>query len=175
MEEWKPVPGYEGIYQVSSIGRVQRIIPGPGRARSGQFMSPGRNPKGYQSVNLTKDRKVRTWPIHKMVCVTWHGPKPSPSHQAAHRDDDKENNTPGNLYWATPLENHADRRRNKGTPQGERCGTSKLRETDIPVIRKLAADGDSCSSIGDRFGVARNTISRILTGERWGHTQPAKG
>jgi hypothetical protein len=106
-----------------------------------------------------------------LVCEAFHGPKPSPTHQAAHRDDDKDNNTPDNLYWATPLENHADRRRNKGTPQGERCGKAKLKEADIPVIRSLRAQGETCRAIGERFGVAHNTISRILTGERWGHMQ----
>lgn len=171
MEEWRPVPGFEGTYEVSSLARVRRIVPGAGRAKVGAILSPGRNPKGYLSVGPMRDGKRKTFFLHTMVCEAWHGPKPSPTHQAAHRDDNKDNNTPDNLYWATPLENHADRRRNGGILNGSRIGRSKLKESDILLIRAFRDAGMVHSKIAKAFGVAPHTISRVLSGQRWGHMQ----
>jgi hypothetical protein len=167
--EWRPVPGFEGIYAVSDIGEVMRVCPGAGKAKEGHILSGGRNPKGYIAVGLCKAGKTKTWYIHTLVCEVWHGPKPSPLHQAAHSDDDKDNNSKDNLYWATPLENHADRRRNGGILVGERIGKSKLTEADVIEIRCLKATGQTNRQLGKQFRVAAHTISAINTGRTWGH------
>ncbi|WP_208609489.1 HNH endonuclease signature motif containing protein [Streptomyces atriruber] len=44
---------------------------------------------------------------HFLVCVAFHGPRPTASHQVAHGDGDPTNNRPCNLRWATPAENSA--------------------------------------------------------------------
>lgn len=46
--------------------------------------------------------------IHTLVCLAFHGPKPTPKHQVAHKDCNKMNNGYLNLRWATPKENIAD-------------------------------------------------------------------
>lgn len=169
MAEWRDVPGYVGIYQVSDEGQVRRVCEGAGRAKKGGILKGGKNRKGYLAVGCSKNGHTKTWYIHTLVCEVFHGPKPTPIHQAAHRDDDKDNNTKDNLYWATPLQNHADRRRNGGILVGSRIGRSTLKEDDIVQMFDLREQGLLCREIAERFGVQRHTVSRILQGKRWGH------
>lgn len=167
-EVWKPCPEFEGIYEVSSFGRVKRVAPGAGRAKQGHVLATAKNRKGYHYLNLCRGGKMRTTQVHVLVCRTFHGEKPSASHQAAHRDDDKDNNTDANLYWATGLENHADRRRNGGILTGSKVGKAKLTEEQIPVIRAMLADGISQREVGRQFGVDGGTIQAIRSGKTWG-------
>jgi hypothetical protein len=50
--------------------------------------------------------------LHQLVAESWHGPRPDGA-QALHWDDDPDNPHPDNIRWGTPLENAADRRRNR--------------------------------------------------------------
>lgn len=170
-EVWKPCPDFEGIYEVSNFGRVKRVAPGAGRAKEGHVLATAKNRKGYHYLSLCRGGKVRTTQVHVLVCRTFHGQKPTPEHQAAHRDDDKDNNADGNLYWATGLENHADRRRNGGILTGSRVGKSKLTESDIPSIRAALKAGGTHRAVAAIFGVASGTISAIVSGKTWGQVK----
>jgi len=133
-------------------------------------LRPGLNPKGYQSLVLCEAGASFTRYIHRLVCEAFHGPPPTPRHQAAHKDDDKLNNAACNLYWATPLENGGrDRRKNDRIVQGSKIGRAKLTEADVTEIRRLRAAGMLCREIAPQFGIADHTVSRICTGTRWGH------
>jgi len=72
MEEeiWKEVVGYEGIYEVSSKGRVKSVGHGSGR-RSGRILKPSLNTHGYKFVVLCVDRKSVSTPIHKIVAMSF--------------------------------------------------------------------------------------------------------
>jgi len=168
-KRWVDVPRFEGIYAVSDVGDVMRVSPGAGRAKVGAILSFARNPKGYKHVGLCKNGKSETTYIHVLVCGAFHGPKPTPTHQAAHRNDDKDNNSEANLYWATPLENHRDRRRNGGILQGSQVGKATLKEEDVLGMFEMRAKGVTQSRIASKYGVAGHTVSRILAGKRWGH------
>lgn len=168
-KQWVACPDFEDIYAVSSDGEVKRIVPGAGKARVGHILRPARNRKGYKYVLLCRGGKCRTAYLHVLVCRTFHGPKPTEHHQAAHRDDDKDNNCEANLYWALPLENHADRRRNGRILAGSQIGKAKLVESDIPLIRQMRSAGKTNVAIAALFGVAPNTVSGVLSGRTWGH------
>lgn len=111
--------GYEGLYEVSSEGRVRSLdrfyMRGntqiPVRSR---LMKPSvlKNRAGHLTVGLRKNNKPSTLYIHRLVCEAFHGPAPEDKPWALHRDDDKLNNTKDNLYWGTPKENSADCIRN---------------------------------------------------------------
>lgn len=169
MKIWRPVPDYEDIYEVSSVGEVRRIVPGAGRAKVGHVLRPGKNRKGYQAVNLCREGACQTKHLHVLVCEVFHGPRPTPKHQAAHRDDDKANIAASNLYWATPLENHADRRRNGRILRGEQIGRATLREFEVVQMKALAKSGAMLKDIASKFGVNPNTVGRIVSGKRWAH------
>lgn len=122
-EEWRPIPGYEGLYEVSNLGRVHsipRVIDhGHGRIgrRSGRILraaAGGRHP--HLKVVLSKGAVRRTWRVHQLVALAFLGPCPE-GLQVLHWDDDATNNHLSNLRYGTPGDNGQDRLRNGRNPQ----------------------------------------------------------
>ena len=110
MEQWKDVAGYEGLYQVSSLGRVRsldhiRRSKGDSTAHvKGKIRAQRKDKYGYMRVNLCKDGVVRTEKVHTLVCAAFHeNPenKPTVNHINCNRSD----NRADNLEWATVQEN----------------------------------------------------------------------
>ena len=102
-EEWKPIPGYEGLYEVSNYGRVKSYQ----LDSNGKILSPGNTGKdgsGYCFVNLCKDGKVKPRIIHRLVAEAFI-PNPNNFPQVNHMDECKENNYFGNLEWCSPAYN----------------------------------------------------------------------
>lgn len=124
-EVWRAVPGYEGLYEVSDVGRVRsldRIIPGARGTRvlkRGQVLRPSppavRNGKPvYPTVVLHATAppgtsRPRTWTIHTLVMAAFGPPKPDGVQVVRHRNGDHSNNTIGNLSWGTYSDNAHDR------------------------------------------------------------------
>lgn len=109
-EEWRDVVGYEGIYHVSSHGRVRRVLASQG-TRPGP-LKPTRNVRnGYYSVMLWRDGKSKRITVHRLVALAFLGPAPE-GLEVCHGDDDKSNNRVENLRWDTHSENHLDITRN---------------------------------------------------------------
>ena len=111
IEEWRPVVGSEGIYEVSSMGNVRSIDRevwhGTG-TRNGTRRLTGRTlavviVKEYPSVSI--GRKLVY--IHKLVCEAWHGARPE-GMECRHLDGNPLNSVPENLAWGTHSENMRD-------------------------------------------------------------------
>lgn len=121
-EVWLPVPGYEGIYEASSHGRVRsldRVVTcrnGRLQRRRGVVLKGRPDEDGYLRVSLWLDRNDKLVGIHRIVCLAFHGEPSSGANHAAHRDGDHLNNAADNLYWATPAQNEADKRRHGRVP-----------------------------------------------------------
>ena len=117
MEVWKPVPGYEGFYSVSDLGRVRSdkrtIVDKNGHSRRipGAIITPEKKSSGYLIVRLCKNHDQTKRYVHRIVLETFVGEAPA-GMQACHWNDDKEDNRPENLRWGTPNENMFDRVRN---------------------------------------------------------------
>ena len=111
MERWKDVVGYEGLYQVSDLGRVRSVVrnPPPVRGpRASRIMRLCRNKLGMV-VTFTVDKKGRTLPVHRLVLEAWVGPCPD-GYECCHNDGDFRNNTVSNLRWDTRSNNGRDKR-----------------------------------------------------------------
>lgn len=113
-EEWKPVVGYEGSYEVSRSGLV-RSVPRTVHRRNGSPMKlqgrvlrPYTDWKGYELVNLLNMGAGKTTRVHRIVLAAFVGPCPE-GHEALHRDGNPSNNRLENLRWGTSLENMADK------------------------------------------------------------------
>lgn len=110
-EVWKDIEGYEGLYQVSNLGRVRsldRYVPHKKQGRKfckGTLMATHINNAGYATVNLSKDCKYKSHDIHRLVAIAF-VPNPNSLPQVNHKDEDKTNNTAGNLEWMTASENN---------------------------------------------------------------------
>ena len=157
-EEWRPIPGYEGRYEVSDFGRVRSFYRRP-------RILAGSKQDGYILVALCRDGTRRTCGVHRIVLFAFVGPPP-PKHECAHWDGDPSNNRLGNLRWATKKDNIVDSRRLMERPLGSKMPAAKLTEQDIPKIR---GDGQQMRQIADEYGVSLNTISQIKMNKAWKH------
>ena len=109
MEQWKPVVGYEGLYEVSSYGRILRCAKitfrnnKPMNLRK-KFLTPVKNEKGYLQVTLVKDSKRTTIKVHRLVALAFiENPENKP--EVNHINENKEDNRAINLEWVTRTEN----------------------------------------------------------------------
>ena len=100
MEIWKDVVGYEGLYQVSNLGRVRTFHYGAPRIRV-QFLHPKYN---YWALICKRNGVKKTIKVHRMVAQAFI-PNPDNKPQVNHLDCDRANNRLENLEWVTPAEN----------------------------------------------------------------------
>jgi len=107
-EEWRPAPGYESHYAVSSLGRVKRTAKGRGTRCGILKQCPYRN--GHLFVVLSVGGKVKTVAVHRLVGEAFIGPL-LPGLETRHMDGDPTNNAVSNLVYGTHLENVRDMRR----------------------------------------------------------------
>lgn len=105
-ELWKPVVGYEGLYEVSDLGRVKRIKAAQG-TRPGMILAPIEGKRGYLSVHLHGSGARKLVRIHRLVADAFHGVSPLPL--VRHLDGNPKNNIPSNLAHGTAQENANDR------------------------------------------------------------------
>lgn len=100
VEQWRPVPSFEGRYVVSDQGRVCNV-------RTGRILKPWANDAGYSYVELWSGRPAKAR-VHRLVLLAFEGPCPS-GMEACHADGDRANNVRTNLRWDTPSSNASDR------------------------------------------------------------------
>lgn len=120
-ERWRRI-GDAPDYEVSDAGRVRRAVPDWQGKFAGHVLRPSIGRGGYRWHVLCVGGKKITRKLHRLVCEAFNGPQPEGRPHCAHRDGDSANNTPKNLYWATPAENSADRERHGRTARGDRSG-----------------------------------------------------
>jgi hypothetical protein len=100
-ENWLPVPGYEGHYEVSDLGRVRSLKPGRQRVLESQ------SDRGYRRVALSLNAAEWRPRVHQLVALAFLGPAPE-GLEVCHRDGVRDNNVPSNLKYGTSAENRAD-------------------------------------------------------------------
>jgi hypothetical protein len=101
MITWKPIPGYETLYEVSDAGAIKTL-------RSGRILRPQLSNRGYMRVMLYGPGGRVGWrSVHRLVAEAFLA---NPFHLpiVRHLDDDKQNNLLENLAWGTYVDNTAD-------------------------------------------------------------------
>ena len=105
-ETWKDISDYEGLYQISNLGRVKslsRIIVkknGVHQPFKEKILSFEVSNKGYIVVTLCKNTKIKRFLVHRLVAKAFI-PNPNNLSQVDHKDGNKENNHTDNLEWCT--------------------------------------------------------------------------
>lgn len=168
-EEWRPVVGYEGLYEVSSIGRVKSLPrtrwTGTGwRTTRERILTPKNDT--YPSVSLSRLGDPRTIRIHVLLLEAFVGPRPVGA-QACHGDGDKWNCRLDNLRWDSTSANHQDRVLHGASNRGERSGTARLTRQRVAEIRARHSAGEPQRSLASAFGVHPSTISHLVHGKSW--------
>lgn len=155
-EEWRDVVGFEGLYQVSNIGRVKAL---PKKRFSSDAILQAKilrsfiNPKGYYMVKLYKDSIQKTIPVHRVV-ITAFTPNLENKPQIDHINAVKYDNRVCNLRWVTNKENSNNpitKRKLLGrtSPMKGKTGEKasmygikgKLNHKSIPIVAVSLKDG----------------------------------
>lgn len=167
-ETWKQAAGFEN-YEVSSEGRVRRLTSATSTS-AGRILKASMHYRGYLHHGLSRDGKVITVRLNRLVCETFHGCAPSPDHQAAHRNGDARDNRATNLYWATKVENERDKDRHGTRRRGTAVGHARLTEGIVADIRRRQRhERLSPKQLSEELGLPIGPIQHVLKGRSWRH------
>lgn len=157
-EIWRPIQGYEGIYEVSDLGRIRRSPDSKPTSRSGPgyVLKNVLNGHGYPNITLCRDGEQRSYGVHQLVCRAFHGPPPFERAEVAHGDGDRRNPRASNLRWATHAENGIDMQWHRA------CRPFKLVKEEVLEIRRRYQKGNR-RELAEEFRVSATTISAIVT------------
>lgn len=173
-EIWKDIPGYEGLYQASTLGMVKNLSRYVNtkwvtkRPVQEKILKPQTSKvTGYCSVAIQSNRRYL---VHRLVGLTFiDNPQNKPC--INHKDGNKLNNCVDNLEWATYSENSVHSYENKlQLPVcGEKHGLSKLNNKIVSDIISLLKEGKTLSDISIKTGVDKSLISNIKNKRNWKH------
>lgn len=176
MEHWKEIPGHEGRYEVSDLGRIRSMDRvshygrwvGGTRTLKGKVLNPSPDGQGYLGslVKVPGGKPVRI-KIHLAVLTAFRGPRP-PGLVGCHNDGDKANNALANLRWGTPASNIADFVKH-GSARGSKNGAARLDEATVRGIKARLAAGETLMKIAEDHGVSVTAIWHIKSGKSWAH------
>lgn len=108
-EEWLEIPGYEGKYEVSSLGRVRSLY-------TGIIRKPGKHRDFYAKLNLCADARKVTFHVHALVALAFLGPRP-PGHVIDHINGDHTDDSAANLRYVSASDSNHNRRLRGGSFQ----------------------------------------------------------
>lgn len=155
METWKPISGYEGLYEVSDLGRVKGL-------RRNKILREQKRRHGYLSVWLYKDGcKPIQASIHRLVANAFCGEHEANA-EVNHINENKADNRASNLEWLTHKENT-----NFGTAQSRRSERIRNNKRSTPVSQ-YSENGElikTYPSIGQAFretGYSQGNIHRAM-------------
>ena len=157
-EYWKPVVGYEGLYEVSNWGRVKSLKFGKEK-----ILKQSKNNKGYCLVTLSKNGTHKHFQVHRLVALHFL-PNPNNLPQINHKDENKTNNNVDNLEWCTNEYNH-----NYGTIN-ERISKSLINGKCSKIVIQYNLDGTfvrewPSTMECDRNGFCNQNVSACCRGK----------
>ena len=166
-EEWRWAVGYEGDYEVSSLGRVRSWVPRAGKEHVTKprirKLIPNKG-NGYLEVMFVQRKRfprLKMAKVHVLVLEAFIGPR-LPGTVARHVNDrDLTNNCADNLLWGTQVQNMQDALRHGTDTRGERNGRAKLTQLESNEIRKRLQNGERGKDLASVFGVWQSTITNI--------------
>lgn len=189
-EIWQDIKDYEGLYKISSLGRIKslervKIMPTGGKQVLPERICKQKINKGYWLINLCKYGKKETLKVHRIVCEAFHtNPFNKPS--VNHKNGIKTDNRAVNVEWNTDAENMQHAIKN-GLIQRKNCGSFKignaggtyrpdntgvnngrvkLTEKEVNMIRNSKK---SLRQLAKQLNVSSTAIGKIRRRETWQH------
>lgn len=157
MERWIQIEGFPN-YEISSDGRVRNV-------RLGRPVAVFLGNTGYYMVNLWKNGKHYFRQMHRLLVAAFIG---SPEGMTVnHKNGIRSDNSLSNLEIVTQAENNHHKLHVLKKGWGNDVG--KLESHQVCNIREMIAVGVMQKDIAAKYGVCRETIRRIRSGQHWGH------
>lgn len=177
MEQWKDIQGYEGLYQVSDLGRIKSF-----KTSKPKILKNQPNGRGYLQIGLIKDKVKTNFKVHRLVAEAFIENELNKPH-VNHINENKMDNRAINLEWVTPSENM-----NHGTCQerrkqkiiGKKQSTEAIRKTIATKIKNNTLNNKhtpvrcldeniefySIKEAAEHFGIRTSEISACCKGKR---------
>lgn len=159
LEEWRDIEGYEGLYQVSNLGRVKSLKSQYGYRKI--ILKPRKNKYGYFHLQLHNKGNIKDCTIHRLVAQAFI-PNPNNYPQINHKDENKLNNNVSNLEWCTAKYNTNYGTRNQRSSKSNKGKKRKSRYHTEETKRKMKENHADFN--GKNNPVARRVIN-IDTGK----------
>lgn len=155
-EEWRPVPGYEERYSISSLGRIKN--------KKGLMMRFSIMPKGYQLVSLY-DTRAKSFKVSRLVARAFH-PNPNSLPEVNHKNGVKNDDRAGNLEWITSGDNQRHAWATGLREYKKPSRSWKLTQEQARAIR-CRLRTESRQFLAKEFSVSVSTIRNIQIGRHW--------
>lgn len=159
-EEWKSIKGYEGLYEISSFGRVKSLLGWNGRKyiQRERILAPYKQQSNkYYSrsvVKLTKDNKTKDFKVHRLVAEAFI-PNPNNYKVVNHIDGNPLNNNVENLEWCTQKMNIKHALNNELT-------ITRIKTIDRETMVELLNNNFNYDEIAKMLGVAKGTVFNYI-------------
>ena len=163
VEIWKDVVGFEGLYQVSDLGRVRSL---PRNTTKGKILALGVGARGRLLCRFSKEGKFKSMDVATMVARAFIGERNGLF--VLHWDDDLANNKATNLRYGTQAENMKDMVRNGHSLKGERHNKAKLTEERVLSMKKDLLSCTDYAGLAVKYGVSKESVQAIKHGRNWG-------
>lgn len=165
MEEeiWKAIPGFEGLYEASTLGRIKTLQKSWNVGRGGvitrreKVLTPIFDKDGYCKVSLYKNNRKKQKSVHRLVAQAFIPNLDNKPH-VNHKDGDKTNNRADNLEWVTPAENV------------HHSIDTGLRKMKMLIDTNTGVTYSSVKEASDVLGININTLKSKLTGHTTNNT-----
>jgi len=168
-EQWKDVVGWEGAYEVSSMGRVRsltrkiRCHKDSYRTLNGRLLKLTESTGGYLRAELVYDRRVVFCLAHRLVAIAFIG-NPMNLPQVDHIDTDRTNNNVSNLRWCTAIENANFPLTKENYKKNQQNQSYDI--VQLTINGDFVAEHISMNQAMRDTGIYESDISRCLRGER---------
>ena len=172
VEEWRPVVGYEGLYEVSDWGNVRsvdRMVKSKGsgeRLVTGRLLKQYTDKDGYKRVGLHRNHKQVVVGVHQLVARAFID-NPDNLPIIDHIDSHRDNNMADNLRWFTvPLNNSTEQARRRKSIAASRRNDNKVRIRQYSLGGEPLRDFDSSMDMERELGFDRSSVIRVCQGKQ---------
>lgn len=156
-EIWKDIEGYEGLYQISNMGRVKSLAR---RGTRGGIIKPAEIKKGYLQYALVKDGILKWYKAHRLVAQAFI-PNPNNLPCVNHRDENPHNNYVENLEWCTIKYNNS-----YGTRIKKIINKLKRKVYQYSLDGLFIQEWESIRELERQTGFLSGSISQVCQGKR---------
>lgn len=166
MEEiWKDIEGYEGLYQVSNLGRIKSLERYVWNRFSyilvkERILKQSNDKYGYCIISLNKNNKGKVFKVHRLVAQAFI-PNSLNAPQVNHKDEDKKNNYVDNLEWCDSKYNNT-----YGT-RIERIVRNRENKLSKKQVMEIYTSNLKNKELAQKYNVCTTTIGYIKTGKIW--------